>query len=156
MFNKFYVNKLSEILTRILILARVQPRINPRLHPCEQSSCYPATGNLLIGRENRLQASSTCGLSDAERFCIVSHLEEKKCFLCDTRAETENDPHMNHRVGQIIYKFRPGFVRLHSNLIQRLTDSFSEHWKIPGGSRRMERRTSRFNSTSKLNSILLI
>lgn len=92
----------------IFLPARPLQRANPRLHPCEQSSCYPATGNLLIGRENRLQADSTCGLSGPERFCIVSHLEEKKCFLCDTRRETENDPHLNHRIGQMIYKFRPG------------------------------------------------
>lgn len=89
-----------------------QPRTNPRLHPCEQSSCYPATGNLLIGRENRLTSSSTCGSSGPERFCIVSHLEEKKCFLCESNPYTETNSQLNHRVGQIIYKFRPGYVAI--------------------------------------------
>ncbi|XP_037816684.1 laminin subunit beta-1 [Lucilia sericata] len=87
---------------------RNPPRQYVKTHPCERSSCYPATGNLLIGRENRLTASSTCGLHSPERFCILSHLQDKKCFLCDTREETRNDPYKNHRIGQIVYKTKPG------------------------------------------------
>ncbi|KAJ2950704.1 hypothetical protein O0L34_g8964 [Tuta absoluta] len=76
---------------------------------CELSSCYPATGNLLIGRESRLFATSTCGLHGRERFCIVSHLEErKKCFWCDTSNSTANQPLYNHRIQNIIYKYHPG------------------------------------------------
>ncbi|ALC38940.1 LanB1 [Drosophila busckii] len=87
---------------------RNPPRQYIKTHPCERSSCYPATGNLLIGRENRLTASSTCGLQSPERFCILSHLQDKKCFLCDSRDETRHDPYKNHRIGQIIYKTKPG------------------------------------------------
>ncbi|CAK9803904.1 Laminin subunit beta-1 [Anthophora quadrimaculata] len=70
----------------------------PRKHPCEQSSCYPATGNLLIGRKNRLNASSTCGLTRPERYCIVSHLKDrKKCFFCDASL-----PKQQHNIENIV------------------------------------------------------
>ncbi|XP_026765161.2 laminin subunit beta-1 [Galleria mellonella] len=76
---------------------------------CELSSCYPATGNLLIGREARLFASSTCGAYGRERYCIVSHLQDrKKCFWCDSTNNTIHDPLLNHRIQNIIYKFTPG------------------------------------------------
>ncbi|XP_059469528.1 laminin subunit beta-1 isoform X2 [Neocloeon triangulifer] len=105
-------------LTRTTSNFRERPntgRAITRLHPCEQSSCYPATGNLLIGRESRLSATSTCGIGSQERFCIVSHLEErKKCFWCDSRDANRNEV-TSHRISNIVNRYGAGQSSSHQH-----------------------------------------
>ncbi|XP_046869736.1 LOW QUALITY PROTEIN: laminin subunit beta-2 [Hypomesus transpacificus] len=73
-------------------------------HGCTDGSCYPATGNLLIGRSVNLTASSTCGLTGPVTYCIVSHLQESdKCFQCDSRLPYHPSGHrVSHRVDNTI------------------------------------------------------
>uniref|UniRef100_A0AC35F6W6 Laminin subunit beta-1 n=1 Tax=Panagrolaimus sp. PS1159 TaxID=55785 RepID=A0AC35F6W6_9BILA len=73
---------------------------------CYDRSCYPATGNLVIGRKYRLFATSTCGLAKKDRYCIVSHLEDKtKCFYCDSRQPwmPNREPNrFSHRIENVV------------------------------------------------------
>ncbi|KAJ7382939.1 hypothetical protein OS493_031715 [Desmophyllum pertusum] len=69
---------------------------------CDRRSCYPATGDLVIGRADQLTASSTCGMSGPEDYCIVSHLQDnpEECFVCDSTI-----PNLSHEPKNMISVF---------------------------------------------------
>ncbi|XP_058498691.1 laminin subunit beta-2 [Solea solea] len=89
----------------LLALGVVGQELPSGPHGCTEGSCYPATGNLLIGRAINLTASSTCGLNGPEQYCIVSHLQESdKCFECNSLHRYDSYHHRNsHRIQNVIY-----------------------------------------------------
>uniref|UniRef100_A0A0K0DL86 Laminin subunit beta-1 n=1 Tax=Angiostrongylus cantonensis TaxID=6313 RepID=A0A0K0DL86_ANGCA len=98
---------LAAVVVAVLAIVNLPASNQQRLEDrCDNHSCYPITGNLLIGRKHRLKSSSTCGTKGRERFCIVSHLEEEsKCFYCDSRTEWRpyREPYrLSHRIENVV------------------------------------------------------
>ncbi|EDV25807.1 uncharacterized protein TRIADDRAFT_24524, partial [Trichoplax adhaerens] len=79
-----YVNLISVKLTTV------------QCQDCLGKTCYPPSGELLLGRGDQLTATSTCGLNGPQRYCRVSDLDsEKKCFTCDSRpGRNETESHL--------------------------------------------------------------
>ncbi|XP_069317964.1 laminin subunit beta-4 [Eulemur rufifrons] len=76
---------------------------------CSRGACHPTAGNLLVGRNRQLTASSTCGLNGAQKYCILSYLEEEqKCFICDSRFPYDWYTQPNsHTIENVIASFEP-------------------------------------------------
>ncbi|XP_071081967.1 laminin subunit beta-1-like [Haliotis cracherodii] len=100
-FSLFYVTLCCIVLKDVVGQSQ-------RQRHCEQGSCYPATGDLLIGRGKQLRATSTCGMVKPDRYCVVSYLEKRtKCFQCDSREPWQSRVHENsHRIENIVSSFK--------------------------------------------------
>ncbi|XP_067913691.1 laminin subunit beta-3 [Heterodontus francisci] len=77
---------------------------------CSQRACYPTPGDLVIGRVDKLQASSTCGLYASKRYCTPKmHYgrfvpqELLQCCICDSRNEYNPIYFTNsHRIKNVV------------------------------------------------------
>ncbi|CAN9515951.1 unnamed protein product [Ophioblennius macclurei] len=97
---------MTTLLRLLVLVASVLGQDLPsNPHGCTEGSCYPATGNLLIGRAVNLSATATCGLHRPDQYCIVSHLQESdKCFECNSQHPYDPYHHRNsHRIDNVIY-----------------------------------------------------
>lgn len=116
MFNKSSnVYILLTVVVAILFkyTCQQQPNVNSnansnsnrnRVSNCLRGDCYPETGDLLIGRTKFLHASSTCGLTQPERYCVLGTTRDAtKCFVCDSSEPYDSYRNLNsHTIENIV------------------------------------------------------
>ncbi|XP_020558993.1 laminin subunit beta-3 isoform X2 [Oryzias latipes] len=68
----------------LLLLAVISTACRAQMD-CSLGACYPPSQDLLLGRVQQLQASSTCGLTESEVFCTLYQQRRIKCCPCDSR-----------------------------------------------------------------------
>ncbi|XP_057181680.1 laminin subunit beta-3 [Triplophysa rosa] len=69
----------------VFLTAAVVCAVCAAQHDCWRGACYPPSGDLLMGREQNLRASSTCGLMGSEVVCTPHGQWKMKCCPCDSR-----------------------------------------------------------------------
>ncbi|NXO02892.1 LAMB3 protein, partial [Rhinopomastus cyanomelas] len=82
-----------------LLVLLAAPQLTGAQQSCSHGACYPPAGDLLLGRAHSLSASSTCGLTKPERYCVPHGEWNMKCCRCDSRL-----PHSygGHRVENVL------------------------------------------------------
>ncbi|OCT91581.1 laminin subunit beta-3 [Xenopus laevis] len=78
----------------IFALLLVLPILLHAQNDCSRGACYPAAGDLLIGRSNYLRASSTCGIEKPETYCSPYGEMQMKCCRCDSRQPFTEISHL--------------------------------------------------------------
>ncbi|XP_062402110.1 laminin subunit beta-3 isoform X2 [Sardina pilchardus] len=79
--------------TWILLQVAALAAVSLAQQDCYRGACYPPTGDLLIGREQQLRATSTCGLTGTEVFCTPYGQWKMKCCPCDSRNPQSRHAH---------------------------------------------------------------
>lgn len=65
---------------------------------CSRGACYPPMGDLLLGRDRQLHASSTCGLTGSEVFCTPFGQVRPYSYY----SERQKEPHILQRQVNLI------------------------------------------------------
>ncbi|KAA0189501.1 Laminin beta chain, partial [Fasciolopsis buskii] len=97
---------LVSVSQEILLLANgtvIHFFTNAEEYSCENTICNPRAGDLLIGRESSLWASSTCGLQEVEAYCVVTTSDKSFCKEC-TSSQPYNaitNPE-SHRIENVV------------------------------------------------------
>ena len=86
---------------------------------CANEVCYPGYGDILIGRQSQLFATSTCGVKGSERFC-----ESESCSDCDSDPLFRGDQYKYHAIENVVKSNtsdRDGFWWQSENGVEQVT-----------------------------------